>query len=114
MSWRFIRLELARTPEFPSGSVSRAYLMRLPVGDDDLIDRSAFEQNPSRASVRRYWSTDADQRGSIVEQGADWTMQFDGRRRLLKMNGTPLRLGQHVTVVEPDGTVLPFQIASIR
>ena len=38
----------------------------------------------------------------------------DQAERLLKLNGTPLRLGQQVSVVEPDGTILPFKIASVR
>jgi hypothetical protein len=34
--------------------------------------------------------------------------------RLLRLGGQPLRLGAVVSVVESDGTVLPFKIASIR
>jgi hypothetical protein len=34
--------------------------------------------------------------------------------RLVQLDGMPVRLGQHVSVIEADGTVLPFKIASVR
>ena len=42
MNWRSIRLELARTKEFPEGSASRAYLLRLPLDEKGLIDEQAL------------------------------------------------------------------------
>ncbi len=115
MNWKSIRLELGSTGEFPAGSVSRAYLIRLPLDDYDVVDRAAFLQSPSKATIRRHWSTEPDQRGTLVQSGHEWAMSCDNKpQRILQLNGTPLRLGQHVSVIEPDGTVLPFKIASVR
>lgn len=108
-------MELAGTGEFPAGSVGRAYLIRLPLDDEDTLDRAALMQHPSRATVRRHWSTEADERGHIVQSGNEWAMRCGNKKeRQLTLNGTPLRLGQQVCVTEPDGSVLPFKIASIR
>lgn len=115
MNWRSIRLELGSTREFPAGSVSRAYLLRLPLDERDSVDAAAFVANPSRATVRRHWSTEADQQGVLVASGPDWKLRCDGKpERVLKLNGTPLRLGLQVSMIEPDGTVLPLKIASIK
>lgn len=115
MNWRSIRLELASTGQFPAGSVSRAYLLRLPLDERDGVDKAAFLDDPSRAIVRRHWSTEPDQRGIIVESGKDWGLCCDGKpERVLRLEGKPLRLGLKISMVEPDGTVLPFRIASIR
>jgi len=114
MNWRSIRLELGRTSEFPAGSVSRAYLIRLPLNDGDHVDAAAIADQAGKAIVRRHWSTDPDQKGVVVPAGSDWAMQCEDGRRILQLNGTPVRLGQRVSVVEPDGTVLPFTIASVR
>lgn len=115
MNWKSIRLELASTGEFPAGSVSRAYLIRLPLDDQDVVDNTAVEMNPARATVRRHWSTEADQRGMLVRSGAEWAIRCDGiPDRLLRLDGTPVRLGQSVSVLEPDGTALPFKISSVR
>ena len=114
MNWRSIRLELGSTGQFPAGSVSRAYLLRLPLNDFDHVDLAAVRQNPALATVRRHWSTDADEKGSIVPSGHEWAMRCNDSQRILQLDGTPVRLGQQVSVIEPDGTVLPFKIASIR
>jgi hypothetical protein len=114
MNWKSIRLELGSTGEFPAGSVSRAYLIRLPLNDLDHVDGAAVAEQPAKAIVQRHWSTDPDEKGVVVPAGGDWAMQCGGSRRILQLDGTPIRLGQRVSVVEPDGTVLPFKIASIR
>jgi hypothetical protein len=115
MNWRLIRLELGKTVEFPTGSVSRAYLVRLPLNDHDHVDEDALAQNPSKATVRRHWSTEPDQAGLMIQCGADWGMRGANMpERVLQLNGTPVRLGQQVSVREPDGSVLPFKIASVR
>ena len=115
MAWKSIRLELGSTGEFPAGSVGRAFLINLPLDDYDVVDGTALAEAPSKATIRRHWSTDPDERGQIVPSGPDWVMRCYGKPdRVLRFNGTPIRLGQQVSIVEPDGTVLPLKVASIR
>ena len=115
MIWKSIRLELASTGAFPAGSVSRAFLVHLPLDDFDVVDRTALASSPSKATARRHWSSDPDERGHLVPSGREWAVRCRGKPdRLLRLDGTPMRLGQHVSVVEPDGTVLPLKVASIR
>ena len=115
MNWKSIRLELGSTGEFPRGSVSRAYLIRVPLDEFDVVDRATLTRSSAKAIVRRHWSTDRDQRGILVSSGSDWTIRCDGGcDRLLHLDGMPMRLGQQVSVVEPDGTILPFKVASVR
>ena len=115
MNWKSILLELSQTGEFPAGSVSRAYLIRLPLDDRDHVDADNVIKNPSRATVRRHWSTEPDQAGIMVQCGDDWAMRGTNMPdRVLRLDGTPVRLGQQVSITEPDGTVLPFKVASVR
>ena len=114
MNWKSIRLELGSTIEFPAGSVSRAYLLRLPLDDNDAVDEQAFANTPSKATVRRHWSTEPDERGFVVRSDGQWSINCEGKHRLLKLNSRPVRLGSPVSVVEPNGEVLPFTIASVR
>ena len=108
-------MELDRTREFPRGSVSRAYLIRLPLDDEDVVDRAAMKKNPSRATARRHWATEPDQRGVMVSVGRHWAMHSQGKPdRIMQLDGMPVRLGQQVSVVESDGSVLPFKITSVR
>jgi len=114
MSWKSIRLELGRTGEFPTGSVSRAYLIRLPLDDNDQVDPRAFDSAPHRATFRRHWSTEPDERGQITRHGDDWQIGFNGQSRLLRIDAHPVRLGEQVMIEDHDGHALPFRIASIR
>ena len=112
--WKSIRLELASTSEFPAGSVGRAFLIRLPLGDDDRVDESAYLQEPSKAVVRRHWSSEPDERGKLLKADHAWIVRSEGRPdRRLELDGKPLRLGQHVPLISDEG-VLPLRIASIR
>lgn len=114
-NWKIIRLELARTDEFPAGSVSRGYLLRLPLNDHDLVDQAAFDLIPHRATVQRYWSTEPDEAGHLMPAGDGWAMRCTGKPdRRLQLDDRPIRLGQQVSVVDPCGAKLPFRIASIH
>lgn len=115
--WTLARLELARTPEFPEGSASRAYLLRLPLGDDGLIDDAALAEDPAQATVRRSWPDQADQSGYLVRKGRGWAFSYalgeDDDEALYHLEAHPIRLGEYLTLTEPDGTRLPFRVASV-
>ena len=114
-NWKQIRLELASTADFPAGSVSRAYLLRLPIADNDHVDREAFRENPDRAIVRRHWSSEPDQLGELIESGEDWIIRCQGNTESrLELDGKPIRLGQQIPLRLGQGTILPLRIASIR
>ena len=112
--WKLVRLELGRTPEFPAGSASRAYMLRLPLGDDDLIDEAALRQKPKMASVRRFWPNEPDQQGCLVKNGRGWAFSYaigeDDDERVYHLESHPLRVGEYVTLTEPDGQRLPFRV----
>jgi len=114
-TWKRIRLELGRTDDFPSGSVSRGYLIQLPLDGEDRIDAAALARRPHRATVRRYWSTEPDESGVIVSAEGGWTMRCNaGPDRALLLGSQPIRLGEQVSILEPDGATLQFRIAGIR
>lgn len=114
-NWKKIRLELARTSGFPSGSVSRGYLIQLPLDDDGRVDTAAIAVRPHYATVRRYWSTEPDEAGLLVPADDAWAMHCSGApERKLMLDGQPVRVGKQLSVIDPDGAVLPFTIASVR
>lgn len=115
MNWKSIRLELGSTGEFPAGSISRVYLVRLPLDDHDQVDKAELLERPARATVRRHWASEADELGSVVKVDGHWAMRCDGKPdRTIKFDSRPVRLGEEISVIEANGTVLPFRIASVR
>jgi hypothetical protein len=67
--WNVVRLELARTPEFPGGSASRAFMLRVPLNKEGLIDEASLARRPAMATVRRFWPNEPDQTGYVVRKG---------------------------------------------
>lgn len=113
--WNIVRLELARTPEFPEGSASRAYILRVPLDASGLIDEAALVKRPAMATVRRFWPNERDQSGYLIRHGKGWAFSYaigdDDDEKVSHLESHPLRTGDYVTVTEPDGISLPFRVA---
>ncbi len=118
MNWQSIRLELARTSDFPEGSASRAYLLRLPLDDHGLIDASAHGQTPERATVHRFWPNQPDMSGYVIDTPRGWAFSYeigDGDdETVFHLETHPMRIGEYVTLTEPDGQRLPFRVAGLK
>jgi hypothetical protein len=118
MNWKSIRLELARTKDYPQGSASRAYLLRLPLEEDGLIDETVLRETPARATVRRFWPNEPDMAGYVMRAPNGWAFSYepgeDDDEAIFHLENHPIRLGEYVTLTEPDGRQLPFRVASIE
>lgn len=116
MNWKSIRLELGRTRDFPNGSPSRAYLLRLPLGPDGNIDEQAVGEMPEQATVRRMWPSQPDLSGHLIRLGERWAF-LAGRKGkqsvvVSEIDPMPISEGAMVTLRE-NGDVLPFKVAKL-
>ena len=116
MTWKTIRLELAGTPEFPTGSVGRAFLLRLPLQDDGSIDEAEVARRPSRATVRRFWASEPDCSGRITRRDDGWDLSCTEQHN----NGFHFHLppqkilpGGQIVMATPDGTELTFRVSDM-
>ena len=118
MNWKSIRLELARTREFPEGSASRAFLLHLPLDETGLIDEETLRRAPARASVRRFWPNERDQAGYVIRTPRGWAISYepgeDDDEAIFHLESHKLGMGEYVTLTEPDGRQLPFRVAGLR
>ena len=117
MNWKSIRLELARTPEFPQGSPSRVYLVRLPLDAEGRIDEAVRVLEPAMATVRRFWPNQPDMSGYVVRTPDGWAFSYapgeEDDERLFHLETHAIKPGEYLTLTEPDGSRLPFRVASI-
>ena len=113
--WTLVRLELARTPGFPEGSASRAFILRVPLDREGLIDETSLAKAPAMATVRRFWPNEPDQTGHIIRNRNGWTFSYAlgeaDDEKLFHLESHPLRAGNYVTITEPDGESQPFRVA---
>lgn len=114
MTWRTIRLELGRTCDFPSGSVSRGYLIRLPLTVTGAVDESALSRYPRRATVRRFWSSEPEIKGSLQRVNGRWALHCNGDpARFLGIAPDRIAVGDELSLTDSDGSRLPLRVASI-
>ncbi len=116
MNWKTIRLELARTADFPAGSAGRAYLLRLPLAEDGAIDEAEVRTHPARATARRFWPNQPDLAGSVVQTPQGWALSWEGiplDPRPLGSEPPAFQEGRSVILTEPDGSRLPFRVARV-
>lgn len=114
MNWKTIRLELAAAPDLPSGSVSRGYLIRLPLDENGSVDVGTLSQAPKRATVRRFWSTDPDETGCVGSVGDEnLTLELNGSR-VLAVRPSSFKTGEGVALIGADGSSLLFKVAGIQ
>jgi hypothetical protein len=118
MTWKSIRLELARTQEFPQGSASRAYLLHLPLDEDGLIDEPTLQRTPARATVHRFWPNERDMAGYVIRTPRGWALSYrpgeEDDESVFHLETHPIRFGEFVTLMEPDGRQLPFRVACLK
>jgi len=116
-TWQIVKLELARTDEFPSGSASRSYLIRIPLDANGLIDEDALSANPGRATIRRFWPNETDQSGYILKAKNGWVFSYavgeDDDENLFHLENHPIRQEEYLTVTELDGDRLPYRIVAV-
>ena len=115
-----IRLELARTPEFPMGSADRGYEFIAPLTADGHFDPEGWRAGKSKCTVRRFWPREDDEHGHLVHtRQRSWAFHYDGTtpnedEPIFKFDNHRMVEGEYVTITEHDGTAMPFRVARVR
>jgi hypothetical protein len=116
MSWKTVRLELARSAGYPNGSATRAYLLHLPLEESGLVNEDAFQRSPALATVRRHWPNERDRAGYVIRKPKGWAFSYApgdaDDEDLFHLEAHPLRPGEYVTIIEPDGDRLPYRVVA--
>lgn len=116
--WKKIRLELGPTVDQPLGSVSRAYLLQLPLRPSGHIDPVEVQTYPLRATARRYRASEADRSGYVVPARERWlcvhTPAADAANVFASFKDCALAIGGTVAILEGGRVELPFLVNAIE
>ncbi len=78
MTLKIIRLELARAPEFPSGSHLHGYEFTAPLDENGNIDVDEWKIHRQHCRVLRFWGNQAHEIGHLVRKpGGSWAFHYD-------------------------------------
>ena len=119
-----IRLELARSKEFPAGSATHGYEFVAPLSANGNIDPALWREHRARCGVRRFWNGEEERVGRLVHKpgGAEharWVFDYDPET--LDDNEAGYRFGAHrfapgeyVSIRDEDAELHTFQVVSVE
>jgi hypothetical protein len=120
MALRKIRLELARTAEFPEGSPTRGYEFVAPLTDDGHLDAQDWPAQRSACTVHRFWAGEDDAHGHLVHhRGHHWAFHYDdmnpeeGEEPIFRFDRHRFAVGDYVSVTEHDGVRRTFRVVEV-
>lgn len=119
MALRRIRLELARTKEFPEGNPSCGYEFVAPLNSDGHLDADGWKKHPEKCTVRRFWNGTDDEKGTLVHgPGGRWMFSYapgeEDDEPIFKFNRHVMKEGEYVSITEHDAVTRPFRVVSVR
>src|ERR1700730_4407563 len=81
-----IRLNLARSKEFPEGSARRGYEFVAPLDAAGHIDSALWQEYREHCRVHRFWDGEQDENGRLVHkpggsEHALWVFHYEGTER---------------------------------
>lgn len=122
-TFKRIRLELARSKEFPSGSAQHGYEFVAPLDAKGHIDSELWRLHRDHCRVRRFWG-DEEEVGRLVhkpggQEHARWVFDYDQTAEDDDEAGyrfgthafTP---GEYVSIRDEDGETHTFRITSVE
>jgi hypothetical protein len=119
MAWIRIRLELARSGEFPEGSNRHGYELLLPLDATGRLDRRTFRKSPELCTVHRFWEGEGDSTGMLrLGEDGRWLFSFDsaepGIEAIPRLADHRFRDSEYLSICEPDGRVHTFRVVHLR
>jgi hypothetical protein len=119
-----ITLHLARTKEFPDGSIRHGYDLIAPLDGNAHIDARSWQDRRNACVVHRFWGNEPRMRGMLVHRaggvhGATWVFDYDQAKDNDDEAG--YRLGDHVfapgeyvSIHDAEGHMHTFKVASVE
>ena len=117
MALKRIRLELARTPEFPEGSAHHGYEFIAPLREDGHIDAAVWKEVKDRCAVTRFWAGEVET-GMLRHSSGGWRFDYVPNddaddEPFFKLDRHALSEGAYVSITERDGVQRPFRVVSV-
>lgn len=105
MALQRVRIELARSKEFPDGSANHGYEFNIPLTADAKFDAAAWEKDSQLCTVVKFAPRTDDAHGQIVrrEEGG-WAFSYErgdwDDEPVFRMEAHTFKPGEYVTVTD--------------
>ena len=118
MSLKRVRLELARTPDFPEGSRFHGFEFVAPLDGKGHLDSAGWAKAKAACTVRRFWDKLPDEHGTLIQRrNGTWAFSYepgeDDDEPIFRFDKHLFVVGEYVTVTEHDGVARPFRVVDV-
>ena len=119
MPLKKIRLELARTKDFPEGSAGHGYEFVAPLDAKGQLDGKAWKEFKQACTVHRFWGEE-DEHGTLIHRAdGKWVFSYEAGddaddEPIFRFDRHAFAKGEYVSVTEHDGVTRPFRVAAIE
>jgi hypothetical protein len=123
-SFKRIRLNLARSKEFPQGSDQRGYEFVAPLDGQGHIDVALWRAHKDNCRVRRFWEGEDEEIGYLAHkpggpEHARWIFDYNPKRLDDDESGYrfgthAFRPGEYVSVRDDDGDMHTFTVVTVE
>jgi hypothetical protein len=117
-----IRLELARSKEFPAGSANHGYELVAPLDANAHIDPSLWRTHRDNCRVRRFWG-DEEEIGHLLHkrggpEHAQWAFDYKSKAEYddesgYRFGAHAFRAGEYVSIRDEAGEMHTFRVVSV-
>jgi len=118
-----IRLNLARSKAFPTGSARHGYEFVAPLDADGRINPELWRKYREHCRVRRFWG-DEEETGRLAHrpgggEQARWIFDYDESSEEddeagYRFGAHLFRPGEYVSIRDEDGEMHTFQVVSVE
>lgn len=120
---KLIRLNLARSKEFPQGSARHGYEFVAPLDGAGHIDPHAWQKCRQRCRVRRFWGDDEEEGQLVHKPGgtehARWVFDYDKAAEEddeagYRFASHAFKPGEYVSIRDEDGELHTFKVVFVE
>jgi hypothetical protein len=121
---KHIRLQLARSKGFPSGSARHGYDLVAPLDENGHIDPEMWRKHQKECRVRRFWDNENDTIGLLVHRpgGAErarWMFDYGGagnedEETGYRFGAHRFAAGEYVSIRDHGDELHTFKVTSVE
>jgi len=120
--FRRIRLDLARSKDFPQGSSRHGYEFVAPLDRDGHIDAELWRKHREHCGVRRFWGGEEEHGRLVHKPGGGrgrWIFDYDlaaedDDEAGYRFDSHAFRPGEYVSICDDRGEMHTFVVASVE
>jgi len=118
MALKLIRLELARTKDFPEGSRAHGYEFVAPLDKDGHLDPEEWKEYGLACTVWRFWEGEEDEHGILTRtRDGHWVFSYapgdEDDEPIFQFDRHTFKVGEYVSITEHDEVTRPFRVTKI-